>query len=127
MDLGVNIKDFSVSLTEGEGCEMGFKVSIGEAGVLKGVEADVGMANRGQGRKTTLYFDDSLNVVDARISQTPGSEGFSASVSVADVELEGGAKIETTAEGTSSFISSLKATVKDWAVWERQYKEELKK
>jgi len=124
MDLGVNIKDLSLSLTEGEGCEAGFKIAT-KKGALD-VEANVGWSGRQPGKKTTLYFDENSNVVDAQITQTPGSQGFSAEVGAGPVSAEGNIKIESTAEGTSRFVSGIKASVNDIQVIESQYKEDMK-
>jgi tetratricopeptide (TPR) repeat protein len=127
MDLGVSIKDgnLAASLTEGKGCEVGFKVAEGVKGALSGVEASTGVSNRQAGKKTTIYFDDSFTAVDAKISSTSGTQGVSASIGAADLSLEGGVKIESTAEGTSEFVSSIKTSYKDWQLWETQYKEKL--
>ncbi|MBE0618773.1 MAG: tetratricopeptide repeat protein, partial [Proteobacteria bacterium] len=125
MDLGVSLKDFSASLTEGEGWEVGFTVAQGAKGAAlgkAGAKASVGWSGRKPGRKTTLYFDDSLSAVDAQVTQTPGSEGFSVGAEAAEVGIEGGMKIESTAEGTSQLVSSLKASYKNLSVWEKQYK-----
>lgn len=125
MDFSASLKDLSVSMTEGEGYEVSFKVAeknlVGDAGL----EAKVGYSNRGVGQKTTLYFDDSLNVSDAQITSVPSAQGVSTEVSLFDVGVEGSAKIETTAEGTSSFQTGIKISAKDFQLWDKQYKEEL--
>lgn len=127
MDFSASMKDLSVSMTEGNGCEVAFKVAEKNLIGDKGLEAKVGYSNRGVGQKTTLYFDDNLNVADAQITSVSSSNGVSSEVSLFDVGLEGSAKIETTAEGTSSFVTGLKVSAKDFQIWEKQYKEELVK
>jgi len=125
MDFSASLKDMSVSMTEGKGCEVAFKVA--QKGLIgdEGLEAKVGYSNRGVGQKTTLYFDDSLNVADARITPVSAANGVSTEVSLFDVGVEGSAKIETTAEGTSSFVSGIKVSAKDFQIWEKQYQEQL--
>lgn len=126
MDLGVNLKDFSASLTEGKGYEVGFKVAEGVKGTkLEGIEAKIGYSDRQPGQKTTIYFDDNFNAVDAQITKTSGSQGMSAEVGANDLSMEGGLKIESTAEGTSQFVSSLKAAFHNVSLWEKQYREDL--
>ena len=126
MDIGANLKDLSVSLTEGKGIEVGFKVAQKGIGKDKeAIQAEIGYSNKGVGKKTTLFFDDSLNVADATQTTVPGSNGFSSQVSVFDVGVEGSVKIETTAEGSSSFVSGIKASYKDLQLWEKQYKEPI--
>lgn len=126
MDLGVNLKEFSASLTEGKGHEVSFNVTEGAKGsALEGFEVEVGASSRQPGRKTTLFFDDNFNVVDARITSVPGSEGVSAQAGAGGVNVEGSLKIETTAEGKSQFVSGIKASINDVQILEKQYKEEL--
>ncbi|HPW41570.1 MAG TPA: hypothetical protein PLW98_08670 [Bacillota bacterium] len=126
MDFSVNFADSSVSLTEGKGSEVGFTVAMGAKGTkLEGIDASIGLSNRQAGQRTTLYFD-GLKVVDAEITQTASSEqGFSSGVGIGKLSLKGGVKIETTAEGTSQFVSSIKAGTGNWTLWEKQYKEKL--
>jgi Tfp pilus assembly protein PilF len=139
LDLGVNLIDQSISLTEGKGFEAGFSI-VKTQKALPGsaptdVEANVGLSTRKPGQKTTLYFDGGVNLADfsvdfdiigAQITQTPGSTGVSAGIDVGDgLELGGDIKIETTAEGTSEFVASTKLSVKDWQVLEKQYREKL--
>jgi len=126
MDLGVNLKEFSVSLTEGKGSEVSFKLAEGVKGTsLEGIEAEIGWSVRQPGRKTTIFFDDNFKAVDAQITNTPGSESFSAGVGAGSTSLEGSIKIETNAEGTSQFVSQIKASVYDVTILEEQYKENL--
>ena len=126
MDLGVNLKEFSASLTEGKGYEVSFKVAEGAKGSsFEGVEAEIGWSTREPGRKTTIFFDDNFKAVDAQITNTSGSEGFTAEVGAGSTSLEGSIKIETNAEGTSQFVSGIKASIYDVTILEEQYKEKL--
>ena len=112
MALGVNLVDQSVSLTDAKGFEFNVGVGIkGDDGM--GASATAGASQLAQGTKTTLYFDDNLNVVDAKTTTTQATDNLTGSVKVGDLDSGLGVKGTLTtsvAEGFSGLHGAVESS-----------------
>ncbi|MDR3690199.1 MAG: hypothetical protein P4L46_12520 [Fimbriimonas sp.] len=110
MAIGVNLVDSTVSLTEAKGVD--FNVAVGvksESGV--GASGTLGITELGQGTKTTLHYDDSFNVDDAKVETTKAVDSLTGSVKVGDSDNTGlGVKGTVTASIAEGFSSLKGAT-----------------
>jgi Tfp pilus assembly protein PilF len=112
MAVGVNLVDQTVSLTDTKGVEFNIAVGAGTSDGMK-VAATAGVAKMDAGTKTTLYFDDNLNVFDAKVTSTKAVDALTGSIKVGDSDSGLGVKGTLTtsvAEGLSGIHGAVEAS-----------------